>query len=70
MPQSTFADRVKAARLVKGLTQKDVAEAVGVTLQSVRDWERRGAIPNSKRLIPLAGVLAVPVSWLVTGKAA
>ena len=45
-------------RRAKGLTQKGLAHAVGVTLQAVQGWEK-GTLPRADRLPRLAEVLGV-----------
>ena len=40
---------LRKARLSKGLTEKQVAEYVGVAPQTVSDWEQ-GEIPNMRLL--------------------
>ena len=52
------------------ITQQALAKSVGVSTQSVRDWEKRGASPNQKRLKAIADKLKVSVGWLVTGESA
>jgi len=39
-PSSTFGEYIRKARLEKGLTQKDVAEAIGVDEMTIVRWER------------------------------
>ncbi len=44
-PQS-FGEQIRKYRLDKGLMIKDVAEAIGVSEDSVINWERRGMKPR------------------------
>ncbi len=52
---------VRAARLAKGLTQRELANAVSEELESmaVSRWERGVAVPNLPNLLALAGALGV-----------
>ncbi len=59
---------MRAARLMAEITQQSLAQSVGVSTQSVRDWERRGASPNQKRIKAIADKLKVTVGWLITGE--
>lgn len=43
-----FAQRVKERRLELGLTQADVAERLGVTLQSIYGYETGGQFPRAE----------------------
>jgi len=41
LPASTFGECIRKARSEKGLTQKEVAEAIGVNEMTIVSWERR-----------------------------
>ena len=43
---ATFSERVKELRKEKGMTQTDLAEAVGVTKGTVSTWETGARMPN------------------------
>lgn len=53
----TVGYRIKAARKAAGLTQKDLAEKVGVDYQSVMRWEKGTRSPRIPTLQNLADVL-------------
>lgn len=57
------------ARKAKGLTQKQLSEALGVTDKAVSKWERGVSCPDISLLTPLAGVLGVTVTELLAGEA-
>ena len=40
MPDTTFGDRMRSLRLARGLTQEEVAKAVGVSVVTIRAHER------------------------------
>ena len=46
----TIASQIKRARTAAGLTQRAVADALGMTSQSVSDWERGSSEPQSETL--------------------
>ena len=50
---------LKRNRLKLGLTQKDVAEAVGATLRTYQKWENGETTPDSKFLLRLLNWLDV-----------
>lgn len=58
------------ARRAKGLTQKQLADALGVTDKAVSKWERGVSCPDISLLTPLAGALGVSVTELLAGEAA
>ena len=53
----TFGERVKQARLAKGLTQGELAKAIGARASTISGWEGLGAEPISSFLVPLAKAL-------------
>lgn len=65
---STFGDRLAAAREAAGMTQKDLAKRVGVKHGTLRNWEDDLAEPRANRLNMLSGILAVSLSWLLSGE--
>ncbi len=64
-PLDRFGCRLRRLREQAGLSQRDVAIAVGVTAHMVHRWERRGAIPAAARLPELAAVLGAPLDALL-----
>jgi DNA-binding XRE family transcriptional regulator len=48
-PQS-FGKKLKKARMDAGLQIKELASIVGVTEDSIINWEKRGIMPSSKNL--------------------
>ncbi|MET8703657.1 helix-turn-helix domain-containing protein [Kitasatospora sp. NPDC004723] len=48
-----------------GLTQQEVADAIGCSRSSVSEWETRGRVPRAARLKALASLLRVKVSDLL-----
>ncbi len=57
--------RIADARHECGLTQKDLADKVGVTAQAVSKWERGSACPDISILDEIAETLEVSVSELL-----
>ncbi|MDE9571151.1 helix-turn-helix transcriptional regulator [Xenorhabdus bovienii] len=62
----TMHERIKQARLARQLTQAALAEKIGVTPQSVQQWESLTE-PKKTRLMALAKILEVDVNWLLFG---
>ena len=63
--------RIKERRLAMGLTShKALADLVGVTWQTVQQWEKEGGTaPNRSRIDAVASALGVSAEWLRTGNA-
>jgi transcriptional regulator with XRE-family HTH domain len=63
----TVGARIKAARISRGLTQADLANAVGVSRSAVAQWETERSGQVRGNLTRIASVLMVPVQDLLNG---
>ncbi|MBN2289938.1 MAG: helix-turn-helix transcriptional regulator [Candidatus Glassbacteria bacterium] len=61
---------IKAARLARGLTQKQVADHLNLPYQNISAWERSEASPALKHLAKLSELLGVTVDQLTRGRLA
>lgn len=67
-------DQVKVGKYIYdkrkelGLTQKELAEKIGVTDKSVSKWERGDGLPDVSRLSPLCETLNVTINELIAGE--
>ena len=67
----TIGDKIKAARKKAGMTQKEVAELVGVTPRCIQYYEGNIRKPQSTEvLIKLAAALNEEVSYFLSGAGA
>ncbi len=62
-------ERIRNARRARGMTQADLAEAVGVSRSAVAQWETDRAGQVRGNLSRIAGVLGVSVQFLLDGNA-
>ena len=60
-----FCDRLKSERKSHGLTQKQVAEKIGVSIRAYQQYEQGMYEPNIERLIALADLYGVTVDFLI-----
>lgn len=60
-----FAQRLKNLRLEQNLTQQELADAVGVTVVAVRNWERGVKKPAMDAIIALAHKLKISTDFLL-----
>jgi transcriptional regulator with XRE-family HTH domain len=76
-PVESIHTRIKARRAALNLTQQQLAERVGVTYQTVQQWETEpdpsnpkvlSTAPKRTRLAQVAAALGVTEEWLVTGR--
>ena len=65
---ATFGDRLAAAREQSGLTQKTLAQRLGVKTAVIAAWEDDVKEPRANRLTMLSGMLGISLSWLMTGQ--
>lgn len=64
----TLGERIHALRVGRGLSQGDVADALGVSRQSVSKWETDGSVPELDKLIALSTRFGVSLDELVRGE--
>lgn len=61
-----FKDNLVQLRKLKGLTQEDIADIVGVTRQSVAKWESGESVPDLDKCRLLADVFEVTLDDLAS----
>ena len=59
-----FAKNIKFERSSKGLTQKEVADMIGVKTQSYQAYESGVSLPSSENLLKLAVILELSIDEL------
>ena len=64
MNQKMIGDRIRAARLAKGLNQMELGEKLDVSFQAVSSWETGKFIPDSEHLPVLARTLDLSLDAL------
>lgn len=60
-----FSEKLTALRRKQGWSQEQLADALGVTRQSVSKWEGGAAMPELPKLIALSELFHVTVDYLV-----
>lgn len=65
---STFGDRLAAAREAHGLTQSDLARRLGIKIKTLRGWENDLSEPRANKLQMVSGLLNISLRWLLTGE--
>lgn len=58
---------IKRLREIKGLTQNQLAEQIGVSSKAVSKWETAKGLPDISLIEPLAKALGVSVMELISG---
>lgn len=59
---------IKNLRKEKGLTQKDLADQLHITDRAISKWERGLCAPDISALEPLANILGITITELITGQ--
>ncbi len=59
------ADRIKALREEKGLTQTDLSKLLGITRSSVNAWEMGISVPSTQYIVELAHIFKVSTDHLL-----
>lgn len=62
---TTLGERLKQERLAKGYTQKQIADAIGVTYNAVCNYEAGSREPSVDLLVKLCKVLDVSADYLI-----
>lgn len=60
-----LAENIRAARLARGMTQQDVADALDLTANAVTMWEAGKSKPRTGTLAQLAGILGTTTGDLL-----
>lgn len=68
-----LSERIKQARLLKNLSQKNLASKIGVSASAISQYESNADFhtePSIKKLIAISKALDVSIEWLATGRGA
>ena len=60
-----IAERIKQARLKRGLTQMKLSEMSGVPQSTLSAYERAAFMPTAENLLKIASALGVDIKWLM-----
>ena len=59
------ADRIKALREEKNLTQTELAKQLGITRSSVNAWELGISVPSTQYIVELSQIFKVSTDFLL-----
>ena len=68
MISENFGTRVTQARQSAGFTVKQLATRMSVKPSTIENWGAGRSEPRANKLVMLAGVLGIPVLWLLDGE--
>ena len=69
MAYKSMGEIISTLRREKGMTQKDIADKLGITDKAVSKWERDIAFPDTATVPKLAEILEINVEELMQAKA-
>ena len=69
MAYKSMGEIISTLRREKGMTQKDIADKLGITDKAVSKWERDIAFPHTATIPKLAEILEINVEELIQAKA-
>lgn len=69
MAYKSMGEIISTLRREKGMTQKDIADKLGITDKAVSKWERDIAFPYTATIPKLAEILEINVEELMQAKA-
>lgn len=64
----SIGQRIKELRVSKKLSQKELAEKLGVSRGNVGDWESEKSKPGADALLALSRFFGVTADWLLSGE--
>ncbi|MBO4494342.1 MAG: helix-turn-helix transcriptional regulator [Clostridiales bacterium] len=61
------ADRIQYLRKTKGLSQEQLADAIGVSRQAVSKWESEQASPDLEKVVIMSEFFGVTTDYILKG---
>ena len=68
MDQLKIGKFIATCRKMKGLTQMQLAEKLGITDKAISKWERGIAMPDSSIMLELCDIIGISVNELLSGE--
>lgn len=68
MDQVKIGKFIADERKIKGYTQKQLSEKLGISDKTISKWERGNGFPGASLLLPLCNELEITVNELLTGE--
>lgn len=62
-----IADRIQSLRKIKGVSQEELADKIGVSRQAVSKWESEQSTPDIEKVILLSDYFDVTTDYLLKG---
>lgn len=62
-----IADRIQSLRKVKGITQEELADEIGISRQAVSKWESEQSTPDLDKIIAMSEYFDVTTDYILKG---
>ena len=62
-----IADRIQNLRKIKGISQEDLADKIGVSRQAVSKWESEQSVPDMEKIIIMSDSFEVTTDYILKG---
>ena len=62
-----IADRIQSLRKMKGMSQEELADRIGVSRQAVSKWESEQSIPEIDKIIIMSDFFEVTTDYILKG---
>nr|MDD6335898.1 helix-turn-helix domain-containing protein [bacterium] len=63
-----MADRIQYLRKVKGISQEELADQIGVSRQAVSKWESEQSVPDIDKIISMSEYFEVATDYILKGE--
>ena len=63
--KKNIAKNITVLRMAKGMTQAELADALGISFQAVSNWERGNSMPDISKLPELAEIFGVTIDDII-----
>lgn len=63
----TIADRIQNLRKIKGISQEELADKIGVTRQTISKWESEQSVPDMGKVILMSDYFGITTDYLLKG---
>ncbi|MDF2540706.1 MAG: transcriptional regulator [Herbinix sp.] len=67
LDMNKVGEQIALLRKIKGLTQAELADRVGISFQAVSKWERGETLPDVSTLVILAEVFETSIDFILNG---
>ena len=62
-----IADRIQNLRKIKGISQEELADKIGVSRQAVSKWESEQSVPETDKIIIMSDYFEVTTDYILKG---